>query len=226
MTPEDQGFAFGSAAPLARELSPELEKAVLHLVVAGFERWEAGGFTRYGDHEDHFTIRLVACMREIRSERNMALMPRFQSVEASAEMLEGREDPAHAPRIDIVVSWNAFADDALYSIECKRLALDDLARLYVVEGIARFVRGYYGAKDESGAMIGYVISGTADSALDRVNSYVVRAPTMGPSHTLTVADPIGWLNSVFASDHQRSLPFRPIRLTHLFFDMNGVVPQH
>lgn len=226
MIPEFQDFAFGSAAPLARELSPRIERAVLQLVVDGFERWETRGFNRYGDHEDHFTIRLVACMREIRSERNMALMPRFQSVEASAEMLEGREDPAHAPRIDIVVSWDLFADDAPFSIECKRLAPDDLARLYVVEGIARFVRGYYGAKDESGAMVGYVIGGTVDTVLDRVNSHVERAHTMGPSHTLTVAGPIGWLNTVFASDHQRSFPFQPIRLTHLFFDMNGVVPPH
>ena len=226
MVPEFEDFAFGSAAPLARELSPEIEKAVLQLVVDGFERWEMGGFKRYGDHEDHYTVRLVACMREIRRERNMALVPRFQNVEPSDEMLEGREDPARSPRIDMVVLWNLFADNAFLSIECKRLSPDDLARLYVVEGIARFVRGYYGATDQSDAMVGYIMSGTPDVMLSRVNTYVERAHTMGPSHTLKVADPIGWLNSVFASDHQRSAPFQPIRLTHLFFDMTGVEPLH
>lgn len=225
MIPEFQDITFGSAAPLAHELSPSIERAVLQLVVDGFERWEAGGFVRYGDHEDHFTIRLVACMKEIRRERNMGLMPRFQGVEPSAEMLGGLEDPAHAPRIDMVVSWDVFTDDALYSIECKRLAPNDLARLYVVEGIARFVQGYYGAKDEYSAMVGYVISGTPDAVLSRVNSHVERAHTMGSSHTLTAADPIGWLNSVFASEHQRISPFQRIRLTHLFFDMNGIGPQ-
>ena len=224
MSFETQDFFLGSAAQLAREVSPEIEKSVLQLIVDGFERWGAGGFTRYGDHEDHYTVRLVACMKEIRRERNMALVPRFQSVEPSDEMLEGREDPAHAPRIDVVVSWDVFADDAFLSIECKRLAPDDLARLYVVEGIARFVRGYYGATDESGAMVGYIMSGTPDAVLCRVNTHVERAHTMGPPHTLNVAAPIGWLNSVFASEHQRSSPFQPIRLTHLFFDMNGIAP--
>ncbi|MXX52568.1 MAG: hypothetical protein F4Z35_01015 [Dehalococcoidia bacterium] len=224
MNHELHDSAFGSAVPLARELSPEIEKAVLQLVVDGFERWKAGCFTRVGDNEDHYTVRLVACMREIRRERNMALVPRFQHVEPSDEMLEGREDTAHAPRIDMVVSWDVFADDAFLSIECKRLAPDDLARLYVVEGIARFVRGYYGARDESGAMVGYIISGTPDAVLGRVNTYVERAQSMGPSHTLKVTDPIGQLHSVFASDHRRSPSFQPIRLTHLFFDMNGIGP--
>ena len=224
MTSESPDFAFGSPASLARELSPEIEKAVLQLVVDGFERWEIGGFTRYGDHEDHYTVRLVACMKQIRRERNMALVPRFQGVEPSDEMSEGREDPAHAPRIDMVVSWDVFADDAFLSIECKRLAPDDLARLYVVEGIARFVRGYYGTKDKSGAMVGYIVNGTPRAVLSRVNSHVERADAMGPGHTLNAADPIGWLNSVFASHHQRTSPFQPIRLIHLFFDMNGIGP--
>ena len=160
MTPEFQDSALGSPGPLAQEISPEVEKAVLQLVVDGFERWKLEGFERVGDHEDHYTVRLVACMSEIRRERNMALVPRYQYVEPSDEMLDGREDPTHAPRIDMVIAWDFLADDAYFSIECKRLAPDDLARLYVVEGIDRFVRGYYGAKAGAGAMVGYVIRGT------------------------------------------------------------------
>ena len=56
----------------------------------------------------------------------MGLLPRYQHVEPSDEMLEGQEDPIHAPRIDIVISWDLFAEDAYLSIECKRLAPDDL----------------------------------------------------------------------------------------------------
>ena len=224
MTPELQDSAFGSPAPLAREISPEIEGTVLQLVVDGFERWQVGGFDRVGDHEDHYTVRLVACMKEIRRERNMSLVPRYQHVEPSDEMLKGREDPAHAPHIDMVVSWDAFADDIYLSIECKRLAPDDLARLYVVCGIDRFVRGYYGAKAQSGAMVGYVIRGTPNAVLGRVNGQVARAPRMGSGHALMPANPIGWLNNVFASNHPRSSPFQAIRLTHLFFDMSGIGP--
>ena len=224
MTSESLDFALGSPTPLAREISPGIEKAVLQLVVDGFERWQVGGFQRVGDHEDHYTVRLVACMKEIGRERNMALVPRFRYVEPSDEMLEGHEDPAHAPCIDMVVSWDLLTEDAYLSIECKRLAPDNLARLYVVEGIDRFVRGYYGAKAQAGAMVGYVISGTPNAVLGRVNTQVTRAPSMGPRHALMSAHPIGWLGTVFASHHPRPSPFQPIRLTHLFFDMTGIGP--
>ena len=224
MNSELQDSAFGSPAPLAREISPEIEKTALQLVVDGFERWKVGGFQRVGDHEDHYTVRLVACMKQVRRERNMALVPRYQYVEPSDEMLEGREDPAHAPHIDMVVSWDVFAEDAYLSIECKRLAPDDLARLYVVCGIDRFVRGYYEAKAQSGAMVGYVIRGTPMAVLGRVNSHVSRASSMGSRHALMPANPIGWLSNTFASNHPRPSPFQTIRLTHLFFDMNGIGP--
>ena len=224
MTPDLQDSAFGSPAPLARELSPVIEKTVLQLVVDGFERWSVGGFKRVGDHEDHFTVRLVACMKEIRRERNMALMPRYQYVEPSDEMFQGHEDPAHAPRIDMVISWDLLTEHAYLSIECKRLAPDDLARLYVVTGIDKFVRGYYGAKAQTGAMVGYVISGTPNAVLERVNDQVERAPAMGSEQTLMPANPIGWLGTVFASNHPRLSPFEAIRLTHLFFDMSGIGP--
>ena len=224
LSSEPQASFFGSAGSLARELTPEIEKSVLQLVVDGFKRWQVGGFKRYGDHEDHYTVRLVACMKEIQRERNMALVPRYHYVEPSKGMLEGYVDPAHAPCIDMVVSWDWYSEDAYFSIECKRLAPDDLARLYVVEGMDRFVRGYYGAQAQTGAMVGYVISGTSNGVLTRVNTQVVKAKRMDSSHTLKPACPIAWLGTVFSSTHARPSPFQTIRLTHLFFDMSGMGP--
>ena len=139
-------------------------------------------------------------------------------------MLEGQADPARAPLIDITISWDLFAKDAYLSIECKRLGPDDLARLYVVFGIDRFVRGYYGAKVQVGAMVGYVTRGTPEAALRRINAHVERNPNMGPAHKLTTIGGIGPLRTVFESNHPRGLPLQSIRLTHLFFDMNGIGP--
>ena len=222
MKPELLDSALGSPASLAREISPQIEQTVLQLVVDGFERWKTYGLDRNRDRENDFTVRLVACMDEIRRERNMAMAPRYQHVELTDEMLEGYADPDRAPQIDIVVLWDRFTDDAYLSIECKRLAPDDLARLYVVEGINRFVRGYYGAKVRIGAMVGYVIRGTTCEAFTRVNYQVERTHGTGSEHILTPADPIRWLDTVFSSNHPRSSPFQAIRLTHLFFDMTGI----
>ncbi len=224
MTPEFQDPALGSPVPLARQVSAEIERTILRLVVDGFERWRAGGFKRAGDHEDDYTVRVFACMKDIRRERNMALVPHYQHVVPSDEMLEGQADPARAPRIDITISWDLFTEDAYLSVECKRLAPDDLARLYVVFGIDRFVRGYYGGKVQVGAMVGYVIRGTPDAALKRINAHVERTPEMGPGHTLMTTGGIGPLRTVFESNHPRALPLQSIRLTHLFFDMTGIGP--
>ena len=224
MTSEFHDPAFGSPVLLAREISFEIERAVLQLVVDGFKRWQSGGFERVGDYENHFTVRLVACMKEIRRERNMALVPRYQHVEPTDEMLAGREDPDRAPCIDMVISWDLLTEDAYLSIECKRLAPDDLARLYVRYGIDRFVRGYYGAKAQAGAMVGYVIHGSPGAVLKRVNAHVETDPAMGPGHTLMPAAAIGSLSTVFESKHQRPLPFQTIRLSHLFFDLSGIGP--
>ena len=127
MTRELHDPPFGSPAPLARAISADIERAMLQLVVDGFERWRLEGFTRIGDYEDHYTVRLVAYMKEIRRERNLAFLPMFRYVEASDEMFQGRADPAHAPCIDIVIASDILSDDPYLSIECKRLAADDLA---------------------------------------------------------------------------------------------------
>lgn len=224
MTLEWQQSTIGSPAPLAREIAPEVEETILQLIVDGFERWRTGGFQRHRDNEDHYTVRLVRCMNDVRRERNLALVPRYQHVEPSDAMFEGGEDPAHAPRIDVTVSWDFLTDDAYFSIECKRLAPDDLARRYVTEGMIRFARGYYGAKARTGGMVGYIISGSPPAVLRRVNKHVDRSSDFGPGHTLSSASPIGSLKTVFTSSHTRPSPFPAIRITHLFFDLTGLPP--
>jgi hypothetical protein len=224
MTLEPEQSSFGSPEALAREIFPEIEGTILQLVVDGFERWRVGGFQRYGDYEDHFTVRLVKCMNDVRRERNLALVARFQDVEPSDAMLEGEEDPARAPRIDVTVSWDFLVDDAYFSIECKRLALGDLARRYVVEGIVRFTRAFYGTKARTGAMVGYVISDSPGPIVADVNVRVAQLPELGPAHTLSPSASIGSLTTVFTSSHSRKAPFPAIRLTHLLFDATALPP--
>ena len=219
MTSEPQNITLGSPALLAHEIAPDIEKAILRFVVDGFERWKAEGLGSYDNLENHYTVRLVACMKKIKAEHDMPYMVRYQPVEPSDDMWEGQEDPAHARSPDIEILWDLFNDDAYLSIECKRLAPGNLARLYVVKGINRFVQGFYGAKSQSGAMIGYVVQGTPAESLERVNHHVSRNWDLGLEQMLVTTDPIGWLSTVFASLHSRPSTPLPIRLTHFFFDM-------
>ena len=222
MTRKAPGSTAGLPTALAEQLADDLEKAALQLAVDGFERWRQGQFVRFGDYEDHFTIRLVECMDEIRRERNMALMPVFQYVDPSDAMRQGEIDPAHAPRIDIVVASGIFNQDVYFSIECKRLRADGLTRNYVSRGINRFVSGYYGARQGAGGMIGYVLSDSPVALVRSINAHIDRAQQMGPPHRLIPGDAIGWLHMVFVSNHERLSPLKPIRLTHLLFDMRSL----
>ena len=110
------------------------------------------------------------------------------------------------------------------SIECKRVALSDLARLYVKHGMKRFVRGFYGPEANKGGMVGYIISDTAASVVRRVNDYVERDPGLGTGHKLVSSNAVGWLNDVYTSNHARPSPFLPIRLTHLLFNLTHLPP--
>ena len=222
MIRDASGNTAGSPSALAKHLAGDLERAALQLAVDGFDRWREGQFVRFGDEEDHFTIRLVECMDEIRRERNMALQPRFQYVDTSDPMRRGEQDPARAPRIDIVVASGVFDEDVYFSIECKRLRADHLTRYYVTRGLTRFVSGYYGARQNAGGMIGYVVSSSPEVLVERVNVQIDKSQQMGATHKLVLGDPIGWLHTVFVSNHERSYPLEPIRLTHLFFDLTSL----
>ena len=222
---ESHGFPLGSPGPFASETLTDVEKGILKLVVDGFERWATCGFNRNSDREDDYTIRLVDCMNEIRRERGIMFYPVFQHTVPSDAMWKGIENPSRAGRIDIgVLSWKKLAGEDLYSIECKHLAPKRLPRLYVTEGIDRFVQGKYGAKARVGAMIGYVAKGAIGDLVRCVNSQVEGVPSMGSDHVLVSANSIEWLSTVFTSKHRRSSSFPTIRLTHLFFDMSEVEP--
>ena len=59
-------------------------------------------------------------------------------------------------------------------IECKRIAGSEgeLSVRYVKKGVDRFVSGKYAAQHSVGFMVGYVLSGGAALAVERVNQYV------------------------------------------------------
>ena len=211
--------ALGSPVHLAREISPEIEKNILRFVVDGFERWKEKGLDSFCKQEDPFTVRLVACMKELKRERDIPFVPEYQHVELLESMLEGEESPAYAGISDIEILWDLFVDDASYCIECKRVASGVLARLYVVEGINRFVQGRYASRLRASAMIGYVVQGAPGEVFVHVNHQIGNNQCMDSEHLLYEADPIKWLKTVYESNHPRPSQNSSIRLTHLFFDM-------
>ena len=118
------------------------------------------------------------------------------------------------------------ATDALesvrsFAIECKRLGLPpisdrSLSTQYVSNGVRRFIDGEwkYGNGVASGAMVGYVESGTPSDIVPKVNRALERlnAPA------LTLPGTSG--EELTEMDHTLQRPFAisPFRLVHLWID--------
>jgi len=76
-------------------------------------------------------------------------------------------------RIDLRFS-QGLDENVYFSIECKRLRVqhssrfDTLAREYVTEGMVRYFNGQYAGGLDCGGMLGYVMDGETDQAIDDV----------------------------------------------------------
>lgn len=71
---------------------------------------------------------------------------------------------------------HGYREDVYFAFECKRLNgvrkedRSSLARLYVLEGMMRFVDGKYAKGLDKGGMLGYVMDGDTKSALEAVST--------------------------------------------------------
>ena len=218
MFSEPQSLGLGIPPEEASGISTDIEQAMLELVVDGFKQWEREEFSRYNKKENNFTIRLAECMKKARGNLSFVVLP--QHYDPTDEMRKGDEDSDKGSYIDIVIfPYIERSDDVFLSIECKRLAENYLTRCYVVEGVDRFVAGKYGRTSAVGAMVGYIIEGTPNELVKRINIQIEKHQRMGQGHRMSLANPIHWLQSVYESNHVRSEPYPRIRLTHLLFDL-------
>ena len=207
----------------SHEISRGFSQNVLELIVESFERWREEGFTRNGDCEGDFSVRLYDFMLNIQCERNIPISIHYEHHLLTDAMLAGHADSAHACRIDIAVySWGASTRLPHLSIECKRLGVKQLPRRYVVEGIVKFVDGRYGEKARYGVMLGYVLEGASDEIVGKINVHV--ESRLNSRHSLTRTDPVRELETVYASCHEREESSPPIYLTHLLFCMQNIPP--
>jgi len=82
-------------------------------------------------------------------------------------------------RIDLMF-FNGCDEDIYFSFECKRLRVDfpsgfkSLAGEYVMEGMDRYFNGQYAVGLDKGGMIGYVMDGKTNQAIQDVKNAVER----------------------------------------------------
>jgi hypothetical protein len=159
-------------------LAPEITAAILQTLDRGWQIAKQRGEVNVSAREVVITECLRDGMREALSSgqlpwrRSMIVLPGTESRSEPATLVpDGRTD---IPVIIIEVFFRSGQHDPHAIIECKRVSENDstLIREYVTEGIDRFRSGKYGKNHLRGFMAGYVLNGTPDGAVLKINWYL------------------------------------------------------
>jgi len=197
------------------DLSPELAAIVIATIRAGW----AIALTRAEVGPQANEVPMTECLRDGMREvvSSPAFDPNLLIIVAPGSESRSRPDLTTPDgRLDIGIYFAAVfraEHDPHVVIECKRIADDDayLIREYVTEGIDRFCSDKYSSNHSFGCMVGYVIRGSADASVDRINQRL--ASDSRPSECLNkLTDPAS--GDCWSSQHPRKAS-KSIRLNHM-----------
>ena len=202
------------------DIGPERYEAILRVLEAGWKL--ALGRSDVGPdvYEVPLTERLRDEMR-VALDRSTADWCSKMTILPGTESRSSRDVSVPDGLTDIPVYFNELRTqlhehDPHAIIECKRVSSDDpnLCRLYVVKGINdRFRSGKYSARHAVGFMVGYLLTGTVEDAVGKINSHLSESQKLRPC---TVIDE-PWARS---SEHPRPTSLGPIRLHHAMLDFS------
>lgn len=138
---------------------------ILDLVIS---TWEEMSPLAPNALEDPTTEAFCRLLRLNRNSGNLPFQIHIQMVELdpAAGEDQGRMDIAFTPLVP--------REDIYFCLECKRLnvltggVVRAYAGEYVNHGMVRFVRGQYAAKVRHGGMLGYVLDGNVNQAIQNV----------------------------------------------------------
>lgn len=162
------------------------------------------------------TLQLVYFAIKLRAR---SLFPFIFETETPINLLEeyvyGHKSPKCAPRIDIKVKKPDWDEHSFLTIECKRINNDSiLRRLYVNEGMERFISCKYCPNNNCSIMVGFIIDGEMSEIISELNNYIKRKYTDN--------DLLQYFkdNVFYVSNHIRSGCYSPFRINHFFADLN------
>lgn len=179
-----------------------LEQMLPQLLRLTIDTWRALPGALGSDREDDITKELCKELTENRDLRNLPFYVHTQMVEL---------DPAPGQdlgRLDIAFLPSGLSgppnESIYFCLECKRLNVRTNGRIrtyaseYVLHGMIRFVSGQYSRAVRHGGMLGYVLDGKVQAAINSIATIVQRQCTslgMDPPGTLQLSSkvPPSWI---------------------------------
>lgn len=150
-----------------------LDSYIPDIVALIFDTWPTLPPPAGDELEDAITKELCHALRRSRAARALPFRIDFQYVELdpAAGQEEGRLDISFSPPVP--------REDIYFALECKRLNVREMNNTirpyhseYVKFGMVRFVSGQYGPLVHSGGMLGYVLDGEVDYAINGVEANI------------------------------------------------------
>ena len=211
-------------APTGRRfinLQHKIVTAILRTVEAGWALASRSPKVNADALEVVITERLRDGMRDALRDtpwsKNMIVLSGTESRSRQEVLLpDGRTD---IPIFLNPIFWQSGEHDPHAIIECKRIAGSNsqLCREYVIAGIDRFQTGKYAGNHSTGFMVGYLIVGSASSAVDGINKYLNRKGRHDENLKQSNLVSESW---VWGSSHPRSNP-PPIEIHHAFLKIGS-----
>lgn len=210
--------------PVARErvyinLKPEIVEAILQILSIGWQSVLKEGRVNADNHE----VEITECLRK-------GMRGAVQKSSIKISVLRGTESlsrpsmlvPDGLIDIPLMLSGNPQLEqeqDPHVIIECKRItgANASLCRLYVTEGMDRFISRQYGWNHAQDFMVGYVLSSAPSDAVKKINAHLTRKSR---EEDRLKKSNIG-ATSTWQSKHARPRPLNPVILYHRFFTFDG-----
>ncbi|HUU22236.1 MAG TPA: hypothetical protein VM389_06835 [Phycisphaerae bacterium] len=200
-------------------LEVDVIATVLDLLRSGWGAVVASGEVDGTSTEPEIAGRLV---REMRAEKKRRGIPSFR-IEEEVGTRSSPDVPKPEGRIDVEVIYS-FDENEYFGIECKRVSgrrSRELARKYVVEGVARFVTGKYSPGHPWGAMVGFVIDGRTQDSVSLVSGELRqrRKETLWEGACVR-EERFGAFDHLYRTVHRQAQCSSRISLLHLFLRLN------
>ena len=181
--------------------------------------WEALPPPASDAYEDPITELLCLALKQNRdlSELPFRIDIQLVELEPEADQKQGRMDIAFSPLIP--------REDIYFCLECKRLnvikdgTLRKYASQYVTHGMVRFITGQYSKLVKHGGMLGYVLDGKVDNAIDDVSSVIHKSrDSLGMLKTAIVEQSsiIPTDNRIKETRHKRPHNGQEFKIHHIF----------
>lgn len=209
------------------DIHRERSEAILQIVDAGWKLASTSPSAHAGAGEVEITECLRDGMRGALAD-SAAEWSRKMTVLPGTESRSSPEVPRPDGRTDLPIFFSDIREeydehDPHAIVECKRIAGNraDLCREYVVEGIDRFATGKYARNHAVGFMVGYLLSGGAESAAAGINAHLTRKGRQTERLGCCTVSDWPWARS---SRHPRAAPADAIALHHAFFGLRPPPP--